>query len=356
MMNQILPIRMVITVIIILVSISCFAQPRQKKILLALSKSEHVMAFIDPHSLKILARVPVGPDPHEVATSSDGRVAYVSNMGGGLHEMNVVDVVAQKALPSIDTKYFIGLHGLTYVGGKLWFTAEGSKAIGSIDASGQVVWAMGTGQDRTHMIYVTPDASRIYTTNVNAGTVSILVDTLQTMGPPPGMRGGQKSPSGSLPPGPPMGPRKSWIHTVIPVEKGSEGFDVTPDGKQLWTASSNGTISIIDPLAKKLITKFDAKVEGANRLKFTPDGKLVIISSLHTGDLFFFDVASQKEIKKINIGRGGAGVLIDTDGTRAFIGCSPDDYVAVVDIKKMELVNKISLGTPDGLAWAIVKE
>ena len=39
---------------------------------------------------------------------------------------------------------------------KSWFTAEGSKSIGRYDpASGKLDWSMGTGQDRTHMIYVT---------------------------------------------------------------------------------------------------------------------------------------------------------------------------------------------------------
>lgn len=58
----------------------------------------------------------MGPDPHEVIASSDGKTAYVSNMGGGFHEMNVIDIIAQKALPNIDTKSFIGLHGLVFVG------------------------------------------------------------------------------------------------------------------------------------------------------------------------------------------------------------------------------------------------
>ena len=60
----------------------------QQRSLLALSKADHVLAIIDPVTLKTIARVPVGPDPHEIISSSDGKTAYVSNMGGGsLHEM-----------------------------------------------------------------------------------------------------------------------------------------------------------------------------------------------------------------------------------------------------------------------------
>ena len=322
----------------------------QKISLLALSKNDHILAIVDPVTYKVIAKVPVGPDPHEVIASADGKTAYVSNTGGGQStEINVIDLVAQKPLPNIDTRPLIGPHGLTFSDGKLWFSAEGTKSVGRYDPKiNKVDWSMGTGQERTHMVFVTPDAKKIYTTNVNAGTVSILEYTQMAPGP-----GG---PMGGPPPPPPGGqPRKEWIHTVIPVSKGSEGFDVTPDGLELWTAAADdGTIAIIDLKARRVSTTLDAKVNGANRLKFTPDGKLVLVSSLRTGDLFVFDAISHKLLKKISTGHGGAGILITEDGSKAFIGCTPDNYVAVIDLKKMELVAHIDIGGgPDGLAWAI---
>jgi YVTN family beta-propeller protein len=73
----------------------------------------------------------------------------------------------------------------------------------------------------------------------------------------------------------------------------------------------------------------DAKTFGANRLKFTPDGKRVLITSLGDGDLVIYDTASRKEFKRVKIGHGAAGILMDRDGNRAFIACGPDNYVAV---------------------------
>ncbi len=90
-----------------------------------------------------------------------------------------------------------------------------------------------------------------------------------------------------------------------------------------------------------------------NRLKFTPDGKMVIIASLRTGDLFIMDAGTHREIKRLNIGHGAAGILMDTDGSRAFVGCTPDNYVAVVDLKTLTVSAHIDLGGPDGLAWAV---
>ena len=326
-------------------SFTAIAQSAPPRSLLALSKSDHILAIIDPVTLKVIAKLPVGPDPHEVIASSDGKTAYVSNSGNGhFYELNVIDLIAQKPLPNIDIRPLIGPHGLMFADGKLWFTAEGAKAVGRYDpASGGMDWCMGTGQDRTHMIYVTADGKNVYTTNVSSGTVSILVDTLL---PAP------VSPSGQPFPG--AKPHMEWMQTVIPVSRGSEGFDVSPNGRELWTAASeDGSIAIIDIAAKKVTDKIDAKAIGANRLKFTPDGKRVLVSTLRTGDLFIFDALSHKELKRINIGHGGAGILMDTDGSRAFIGCTPDNYVAIVDLRTLEVTGHIELGGPDGLAWAL---
>src|SRR6266581_1734858 len=69
-------------------STDCSAQPT----LLALSKNDHTLAIINSATLKVIARVPVGPDPHEVVASTDGKFAYITNTGGGRsYEINVID-------------------------------------------------------------------------------------------------------------------------------------------------------------------------------------------------------------------------------------------------------------------------
>ena len=84
--------------------------------------------------------------------------------------------------------------------------------------------------------------------------------------------------------------------TVIPVGRGAEGFDVSPDGTEIWAANAqDGTISILDFTAKKVTQTLNANVQRANRLKFTPDGKLVFVSTLSGPDLIIFDAATRKE-------------------------------------------------------------
>ena len=329
--------------------------------LLVLSKRDHTLAMVNPLTLKVTGKAPVGDDPHEVIASSDGRTAYVSNYGGGtLHTLAVIDLDGPKALPSIDLSPLRGPHGLTFVDGKVWFTVEGSKAIGRFaPATQKVDWILGTGQNRTHMIYVSPEVQQIITTNVSSGTVSLIAQEEVHMGPPPvGPGAGHGPPPGQHgpPPGPPGGgpPRKDWNETVVKVGNGSEGFDVSPDLREVWVANAqDGTVSVIDLAKKSVVATLAADVEGANRLKFTLDGRYVLISTLGGTDLVILDAHTRRQVKRLGIGHGAAGIVMQPDGARAFVACTADDYVAVIDLKKLEVAGHIEAGgEPDGMAWA----
>jgi YVTN family beta-propeller protein len=330
--------------------------------LLVLEKSDNSLAIVDSTSLQIVARVPAGQDPHEVVASPDGKLAYISNYGGSdssLNTISVVDLVARKALPAINLGALRSPHGLVFAGGKLYFTVETNKAIGRYDPATQSVdWVLGTGQDRTHMIAVSESLDRIVTSNVSSGTISIIEQVSPANpGPPPGGPGGAAPPPGGPPPG---GPRKTWRVTNIASGRGAEGFDISPDGKEIWAANAqDGTITIIDVAGKKASQAFPVSVNHANRLKFTPDGKRILISGLGGGpsaagpNLAVLDAATRKEIKQLNLGGGSAGILVVPDGSRAYIAVSAKDKVAVVDLKTLEITAQVSTGKqPDGLAWA----
>jgi len=334
-----------------------------KTSLLVLSKHDHTLALVDPVSFRVVARVPVGDDPHEVVASADGHTAYVSNYGfGAFHTLAVVDLIAQHEEPLVDLGALRGPHGLAFQQGKVWFTAEAAKAIGSYDpGSGKVNWVMGTGQNRTHMLYVFRDAQKIVTTNVNSATVTVLEHTEGPVGgPPPPPPGAPEGPAGMPAPGTQGGPRRmpgppggDWNETVIPVGKGAEGFDVSPDGKQAWVANAwDGTVTVIDLGEKKVTATVQANARGANRLKFAPNGRRASVSA--GPELIVFDVGTKKEVKRLRIGHGGGGgILVQPDGNRAYVAYAEDGFVAVVDLKTMEVVGKVDAGAnPDGLAWA----
>ena len=347
--------------------------------LLVLEKSQNTLVIVDPAKMEIVARVPAGNDPHEVAVSDDGRYAYISNYSGG-RTISVVDLVAQKALPPIDLGALTSPHGLEFAGGKLYFTAEGAKVVGRYDPAAQKIdWIIGTGQDRTHMVLVSKDLKTIFTSNVSSSTISVIEQSqmggrgrpggrgpsLQGSGGGPGASG--RGPMGPGPGGPPGGPpgrgpggpgggQPDWSVANIPVGRGSEGFDLSPDGKELWVANAQDqTISIIDVATKKVLQTVPS-TNSANRLKITPDGKYVFVSDLGGNELLIVDAATRKEYKRIPLGTNSEGLLMQPDGLRAYTTLNAHDSVAVIDLKTLTVAGELKTGSgPDGLAWAARK-
>jgi YVTN family beta-propeller protein len=334
------------------------------KALLILAKTDNTLAIVDPVSLVVIARMPSGPDPHEVVASTDGKFAYISNYGGGAYNtITVVDLVEQKTLPAIDLGPLRGPHGLAFAGGKVWFTAEAAKVIGSYDpATKKVDWVLGTGQNRTHMIYVSEDLKGMVTSNVSSATMTFIEKSAgggRGGGRGPGPGPGGPPPAAGRGPGPGRGgpggpPPGDWEETVVPVGRGAEGFDVSPDGKEIWAANAqDGTISILDVAARKVVQTLAADVTGANRLKFTPDGKRVLVSTLSGPDVSVFDAATRAVVKRVKVGRGAAGIQMHPEGSVAYVACTPDDYVAIIDLKSLEVTGHLVAGKqPDGMAWA----
>ena len=295
--------------------------------LLVLNK-EGSLAIMDPASRKVLATVRTGDTPHEVVASDDGKLAFVANYGGSTpgNNISVIDLAARKELRRVDLGALRRPHGLAFVGGKLYFTAEVNQAIARYDpAANQIDWLLGTGQPTTHMIMVNSDLNRIYTANIGGDSISII----EAAGV------------------------QNWRQTVVPVGKGPEGFDISPDGKQLWAANSrDGSVSIIDLYQKRVVRNFGVATKRSNRLKFTPDGRLVLISDLDAGELLVLDRQTLKELKRIKLGHQPAGILITPDSARAYVAITGDNEVAEIDLKGLELAARLKPGTgPDGMAW-----
>jgi YVTN family beta-propeller protein len=81
---------------------------------------------------------------------------------------------------------------------------------------------------------------------------------------------------------------------------------------------------------------------------------LVIISDLGSSDLVVVDAASRKEVKRIKLGGGSAGILMQPDGSRDYVAVGSEDGVTVIDLKTLEVAGHINTGRgPDGLGWAV---
>jgi YVTN family beta-propeller protein len=297
--------------------------------LLILNKDDDTLAIVDPATNRTVGTAPTGHAPHEVAT--DGRFAYVTNYGPFQPDepgtsLSIIDLASRKET-RVDVSPLRRPHGIEVAGGKVYFTAELSKAIARLDPETRKLdWLLGVGQNRTHMLVLAKGEGTIFTANIQSGSISVIEHS--------------------------SGPEE-WAETVVPVGKGPEGCDLSPDGKEFWAASSaDGTVSVIDVATKKVVQTFDVGTKRSNRLKLTPDGKLALVSDLAAGDLVVIDAQARKVTKRLHLGRGAAGVLVVPDGSRAYVALTADAKVAIVDLKTLTVMGEIATGRgPDGMAW-----
>jgi len=140
--------------------------------------------------------------------------------------------------------------------------------------------------------------------------------------------------------------------------KTPEGIDLSPDGRELWTATrGDGGVSIIDVASKKVVQSFNLGMTDANRLKLTPDGRLALILDGGTGSLVVLDAPSRKEIKRIKLApgdTGDGGMMVMRDSSRVYLGLRDAHKVSVVDLKTLEVTNEIAMGPGSGpgcIAW-----
>ncbi len=301
--------------------------------LIVLNKADQALAIVDPASRRVVARVSVGEGPHEVAVSADGKFAYVGNYGGETpgHTISVIDLPAQAELYRVDLGPLRRPHGMLFVDGKVYFTAEVNRLVARYDpVANQVDWLFGTGQATTHMLIANADASLIFTANIGSNSISAIQRVAGQDG---------------------------WSETVIPVGKGPEGTDWSPDGKEIWTATGgDGGVSIIDVASKKVKETLRVGTKSTNRLKFTPDGKLVLLSDRDGGQLVVLDRATHKQRARLKMGRFPEGIQIAPDGSRAYVAQEGANDIAIVDLKTLTVAGHIAPGNgPDGMAWAVRK-
>ena len=318
-------------VLAVLASGGLSAQERSSERLLVLLRDASALAIVDPASGTVLGRVPTGRDPHEVTATPDGRLAFVASPSDGI---SVIDIATQREIRRVDTGPGSGPHDVIFAEGKLYFTIEGYKSIGRYDPEAdQIDWTLGIGQESTHMFVLGADGRTLFMANRGSNTVTMAEGAVD-------------------------GPSETTL-SVIPIPGDRpEGIDVSPDGDEVWTATrDDGGVSIINVATKEVVRTLDLGMLDANRLKFTPDGRVLVIDG-EAASLVVLDAASRDVIKRISLAEmdtGDGAILVSRDGTRAYLGLRAADRVAVLDLSTLEVTEEILLDEGDGpgcMFWA----
>jgi YVTN family beta-propeller protein len=296
--------------------------------LVVTNKSPFTATIIDVASGKALATLPTGRGPHEVALSSDGRVAVVTDYGtGATPTLTVIDVPGLRVARTISLGQYRAPHGIVFLPGDsiVAVTSEATSNVVLVHVGeGVVRKAIGTGHPGSHMVGVTANGATGFTGNMGSASVSQL-DLA-----------------------------KGTLVRSFTVPSRPEAINVTPDGREVWVGSNEtGRVSVVDAATGHVTTAAEG-VTWPYRVLFSPDLSTVVIPDMTKNEVRFLDRASRRELSRLSFPNGGPqGVTTTPDGRYLFLSLSKESRVAVIDARSRQVVGYIASGeTPDGVVYS----
>jgi YVTN family beta-propeller protein len=292
------------------------------------------LSIVDISQGKQIADVPLGGiTGHEVATSPDGKLAYVpiygdsgvGKPGSNGSTMAVIDIAAKKVVQTVDFGHGVRPHMPFYdpVSGKLYVTNELDQAIAVIDPKSlKIEGEIPTGAPLSHMFVVSHDGKRAYTANVQPGSVSVLD----------------------------MVNRK--VLAIIPISDITQRIYITPDDRLVFTADQiHAREAVIDTATNTIKQWIPLPAVGYGGA-VTPNGKYLLLCLPSKNQIAVIDIPTMKVIHTTNL-PGALGAAIQPGGKVAYITCFPGHKLAQLDLSTWNVTKLIDVGeNADGMAWA----
>ena len=307
-------------------------------LLLVANKGNQTLGLIDPDAGRMIATVPEeGVTGHEVAASPDGKFAYVpifGNSGVGKpgtdgQLMRVINLAERKISATVDFGKGVRPHCVV-VGAKsglLYITTELDNSVTVVDPKTlKVVSTIPTDQPESHMLAITRDERRGYTSNVGPGTVSVLdLEQKKTL-------------------------------AIIPIAKTAQRISLSVDDR--WVFTSDQT--------KPQLAVIDKKTNGISRwlplpgigygTAPTPDGRWLVVAISSANKVAIVDLAKMEVSHVLDVPRAPQFSLVRPDGSEAYVSCDASKQIVVIDTKDWKVKKLIDAGPgADGLAWANAK-
>ncbi len=304
--------------------------------LLVANKADHTLSIVDPDAGQV-ATVPVdGVTGHEVAASPDGKTAWVPIYGdSGVGKpgtdgqtISVIDLASRKKVGSIDLGHPARPHCAVFgpKDGKVYVTTELTRSITVIDPNTRnIVDSIPTGANESHMLAISSDGKRGYTSNVGEGTVSV-IDM----------------------------PNKKVL-AVIPVSKVVQRIAISTDDRWVFTTDqTTPQLVIIDTQTNTVKTRLPLPAV-AYAMTPTHDGSRLLVTQLASHKVLVLNLQSMKIERTVDVPAIPQEILVRPDDQIAYVSCDVSKQIAAVDLSS-GVVKLIDVGGgADGLAWAVSK-
>jgi DNA-binding beta-propeller fold protein YncE len=277
---------------------------------------ESKLVLVDGNTYKTIAAFETGKNPHEVRVSPDKRRAYVA----AGKSITAVDLKKRTVKATFDLGNY-SAHDIRVSrdGRRIWAACAGAQTILEMDSeTGKILKTYKTNRQGSWLIEITPDERKIYTTNLEGKSVSVINRATNEV-------------------------------KVIEFENPVYGIDITPDGKQVWVSGTD--LAVIDTATDKVIHRIKASETETGRIRLTSDGKKLVVAL--SKKIAVFDAKNRRLIAETELASSPKVLALSSDNRRAFLTNPESNSVSVVDIIAGKLLAAFQTGKkPDGIGWA----
>ena len=287
------------------------------KYLLATGTNSNFVAIIDLKTREV-SKVRLGLMPEHFDITSDGKYAYIGNMGIGA--VSVVDIEEKKEISRISG--FFEPHGIVCLpnSSKVYVSNMGAHEVGVIDVEKQLL----AKRLEVGSAYV---MARLDMDNKMSEIVGIANPTLTIDGRYAYAADGDSNQVAVI------DTIDDSVVTTIPVGDEPWRAYASPDGTKM-VVPNNGdqTVSVIDTKTNKVIATFPGG-EDMTGVNFVNGGKKAYVISRAENAVYVIDMERMKELKRIKLGLDLDLETASTtpDGKKVYIAASRRNSVYVLD-------------------------
>jgi serine/threonine-protein kinase len=214
-------------------------------------------------------------------------------------------------------------------------------------------------------IALSPDGSRVYVTNQNAGTVSVL-DTATGRPIVAPIRVGERPNSVRVAA---TGARAfvtstgsgtvaiidtatNTVAATVVVGGFVDGIALSPDGGRLYAGiADTGTVVTIDTATARQIGRPIKVGDQPYGMAISTDGRRLYVPNFGSDDLSVVDITTETVLATVPVGDAPVGIVVGPDGTRLYVTNLDGGTVSVVDTASNTVIDTVAVGpTPVGIA------
>ncbi len=254
------------------------------------------------------------------ATPSPAGLAYIPGSNNSISVINLATNTVAATIQGSAIGASIGA-SVSPDGSRVYTTNVNSGNVSVINAHTNTIIATIPVQVNPYIPLVSPDGSRVYVTNSVSNTLSVINAT------------------------------NNEVIATVPTATYPIGLAISPDGKLLYiSCQANGIIDVMDTQTNTIVKTLQLNIF-PNELVLSSDGSKLYVSNESTSSVIVINTSTYAVITSIPVNGDPYGIALSPDGSRIYVSNFSSNTMSVISTATNAVIATVPVGqSPSGIA------